>query len=97
MLAPFLCIANAVKVNCVAPHTEAEPFFDSTELASSGAGHSMQPWITEPGNKEVDSMTEAELAQCNAQEEAYAAFVQEPLHVWSVQRMVSAIAMHSTA
>ena len=34
----------------------------------------VQPWITKPGKKKVDSMTEEELAEYNAQEEAYAAF-----------------------
>ena len=34
----------------------------------------MQPWVTKPGKKEVNSMTEEELAEYNAQEEAYTAF-----------------------
>jgi hypothetical protein len=34
----------------------------------------VQPWITKPGKKKVDNMTEEELPEYNAQEEAYAAF-----------------------
>jgi hypothetical protein len=34
----------------------------------------MQPWIRKPRKKERNSMTEEELAEYNAQEEAYAAF-----------------------